>query len=59
LFGSVNAEAIAAAMVQEGYAVDAKMIDLPQPIKQLGVYDLKVRLSPELEVVCKLWVVNE
>ena len=59
MFGSVNAEAIAAAMVQEGYAVDAKMIDLSQPIKQLGVYDIKVRLSPELEVVCKLWVVNE
>jgi large subunit ribosomal protein L9 len=59
LFGSVNAETIAAAMVQEGYAVDGKMIDLPEPIKQLGVYDIKVRMSPELEVVCKLWVVNE
>ena len=59
LFGSVHAEAIAAVMVQEGYAVDAKMIDLPEPIKQLGVYDLKIRLSPEQEVVCKLWVVSE
>ena len=59
LFGSVHAEAIAAVMAHEGYAVDAKMVDLPEPIKQVGVYDIKVRLSPEQEVVCKLWVVKE
>ena len=59
LFGAVHSEAIAAVMVQEGYAVDARMIDLAEPIKQLGVYDIKIRLGPELEVVCKLWVVSE
>ncbi len=59
LFGAVHAEQIAAVMLKEGYAVDAKMVDLPEPIKQLGVYDIKVRLGPEQEVVCKLWVVNE
>jgi large subunit ribosomal protein L9 len=59
LFGSVTGADIAEALLKEGVEVDKKKILLEAPIKNLGIYSVKVRLHPEVEATLKLWVVKE
>ncbi len=54
-FGSVSSKEIAeAAKVQCGMEIDKKKIQLPEAIKNLGVYEVSVKLHPK--VVGKLKV---
>ena len=39
--------------------IDHKKIILPEPIKQLGVYTIPIRLIHDVEAKVKLWVVKE
>lgn len=59
LYGSLNASDIAAAIVAEGVEVDKKAIVLETPIKELGIYDIEVRLHPEVTSKIKVWVVKK
>ena len=59
LFGSVTTADIAAALLKEGVEVDKKKIMLEAPLKNLGIYSVKIRLHPEVETMLKLWVVKE
>ncbi len=59
LYGSVTGHDIAKAIVDQGFAVDHKMVVLDEPIKKLGVYTVPVRLHREVEVQVKVWVVKE
>jgi len=59
LFGSVNAARIAEALQAEGYPVDEKMIQLPEPIKECGVIDVPLQVTQELASSCKVWIVAE
>jgi len=59
LFGSVSAAMIAEALDAEGYKVDEKTVQLPEPIREVGVVEVPIRLTPELESFCKVWVVAE
>lgn len=61
LYGSVNARVIADALIEAGYRVEAKMVLLDEPIRELGVYEnrVRVRLHPEIDVPIRLWVVEE
>lgn len=59
LYGSVTSADIADALKAQGFAVDKHKIDLAEPIKELGVYDVKIKLHPEAEAVVKVWVVEE
>ena len=58
LFGSVTARDIAEALQKENTELDRKQIDLEEPIKQLGVYSVPVKLHAEVEVTAKVWVVR-
>jgi large subunit ribosomal protein L9 len=58
LFGSVTARDIAQQLAGDGFQVDQKWIVLDQPIKELGIYMVKVRLHPEVECQMKVWVVK-
>ncbi len=58
LFGSVTTRDIAAAMLDQEIEIDHKQVELEEPIKQLGVYSVPVRLHPEVEVPVKVWVVK-
>ncbi|MFA6973693.1 MAG: 50S ribosomal protein L9 [Parcubacteria group bacterium] len=49
LFGSINAKAIAKELKKENLLVDDKLIFLPEPIKEIGDYDVKVELSHGIE----------
>jgi large subunit ribosomal protein L9 len=58
LYGSVSARDIAAQLAADGFQVEQKCILLEQPIKELGIYMVKVRLHPEVECQMKVWVVK-
>lgn len=57
-FGSVTAHDVHEALAQAGIAVDRHAIQLEEPIKVLGIYDVPVRLHPEVTATLKVWVVK-
>lgn len=54
LFGSVTANEIADALMEKGIEVDKRRIELEQPIKNLGLHDVDVRLHRD--VIAKIQV---
>jgi len=57
LFGSVTSAHISEAISKQlGVEVDKKLIKLEEPIKELGVYPLKIKLYPNVEVEMTLKV---
>lgn len=46
IFGSVTSQEICSSLAESGFAVEKKMIVLPEPIKTLGVYTVEVKLMP-------------
>ncbi|MBN1421581.1 MAG: 50S ribosomal protein L9 [Planctomycetes bacterium] len=58
LFGSVSARDIAAQFTADGIDVDPKTVLLEEPIKELGIYKVVIRLHPEIEATTKVWVVK-
>jgi large subunit ribosomal protein L9 len=59
LYGSVTAAMIAEALEDQGYVVDKKQVELPEPIKQLGTYEVTIRLAPEAKGTVTVAVVPE
>lgn len=59
LYGSINANEISSALKEEGFSVDKNLIDLAEPIKSLGIYEIPVKLHPEVIAKLKLWVVKK
>lgn len=59
LFGSVTAGDIADALAAEGVTVDKRGIQLANPLKELGSFDVSVRLRKDVEVQVKVEVVGE
>jgi len=58
LYGSVNSQMIVEALQRENFDVDPRWVQLEKPIKELGVYEISLRLHPEIDAVTKLWVVE-
>ncbi|MEE2858768.1 MAG: 50S ribosomal protein L9 [Candidatus Neomarinimicrobiota bacterium] len=59
LFGSVTSQMISEAIAEQGFTVDKKEIEIPDPIKSLGKFVVFVRLGPELEAKIKIKVSAE
>ena len=59
LFGSVTAQDIADALAKEKVEIDKKKIELPEPIKELGTFPVKIKIHPEVVVETKVYVVSE
>jgi large subunit ribosomal protein L9 len=59
LYGSVTSADIGESLQKEGIVVDKRRIQLPEPIKSLGIYSVPVRLHPEVVAEVKVWVVKE
>jgi len=59
LYGSVTSGDVAEALSKEGVIVDKRRIQLPEPIKSLGIYSIPIRLHPEVTAEVKVWVVKE
>jgi large subunit ribosomal protein L9 len=59
LYGSVTAAMIAEALESQGFIVEKKQLDLPEPIKKLGTYEVTIRLAPEVQTTVTVIVVPE
>ena len=59
LFGAVTTTNIIAALKQQGIELDKRKIMLAEPIRELGVFQIKIKLHPQVEVMLKVWVVGE
>ena len=59
LYGSVTAAMIAEALESQGFIVDKKQLELAEPIKKLGTYEVTVRLAPEVKTTITVAVVAE
>jgi len=59
LFGSVTSSDIADALKLQGIEVDRRKIDLAEPIRELGVFTVPIKLHRQVEAPLKVWVVEE
>ncbi len=59
MFGSVTTSDIAKALEAEGVKIDKKMIELTPPLREIGVFQVPVKLHPEVSIDIKVWVVKE
>jgi large subunit ribosomal protein L9 len=57
LYGSVNADQIAEALRNEGFPIQNENVRIEGPLKELGLYSIKVQLGQEIQGEVKLWVV--
>jgi large subunit ribosomal protein L9 len=59
LFGAVTSQMIADELKARGLEIDKRIIDLEEPIKALGIYDVNVKLHQAVTGKVKIWVVRE
>lgn len=59
LFGSVTSQMIADELKLQGYGIDKREITIPEQIKTLGVFQVKVKLHQEVEATLRVWVISE
>jgi large subunit ribosomal protein L9 len=59
LYGSVSPQIVAEKLAAEGFDINKKDILIEEPIKALGVYNVKVHVHASLTAEVKVWVVKE
>lgn len=58
LFGSIGATDVTAAIVKfTGIEIDRKIVDVPEPIKEIGLHEVWLRPHPEVSVAVTLDVI--
>ena len=57
LYGSVGAPEISRSLKQQDLMVSPEQIILQGPLKEVGLYTVKVKLGPDVEGDLKVWVV--
>lgn len=53
LYGSVNVRDVAVGLTEKGHDIDKKQVIMGAPIKTIGMFDVTIRLHPEVEVTVK------
>lgn len=59
LYGSVTDADIVSALKEEGFNIDEQNILLNEPLKNLGIYDVAIKLHPEVQAKIKVWIVKK
>lgn len=59
LYGAISQAQILKLLKDEGIDLDKEKLILKEPIKKLGVYNLKIYLHPEVEASLRVWVVKK
>ena len=57
LYGSILAADISKALKAAGFAIESDNVRLDGPLKELGMYTVKLHMGPEVETEVKVWVV--
>lgn len=59
LYGAVHAADILKALEADTkIALDKSQIDLPEALKEIGTFDVTVKLHPEVTTTIKVWIVE-
>jgi large subunit ribosomal protein L9 len=58
LFGSVTNQMIAQELLDKGFTIDRRAIVLDEPIKNVGEFEVTVKLHPEVHARLKVWVTS-
>lgn len=59
LFGSVTAQMISEALEAKGITLDKRHIELEEPLKTLGIFEVPVKLAGGITSKIKVWIVRE
>jgi len=59
LFGSISNDMIAASLAEESVNIDKKDIIIEEPIRKLGVYQVSVKIGPEIKASLRVWIVKK
>ena len=59
LFGSVTAADIVSALKAQGIEIDKRQVDLPEPLRELGVFNIPIKALSKVQATLKVWVVEE
>ena len=58
LFGSVTTQDIHKALLEKDFDIDRHIILLEEPIRALGVYDIPIKISDDLQPRIKLYIIK-
>ncbi len=59
LYGSVTTAEIAELLEKEGFQIERRKIELAEPIKTTGIFNVPIKIHKEVTAEIKVWVVKE
>jgi len=59
LFGSVSSNDVSDALKKAGFEIDRHSVQMPGPIKSLGVHPVTIKLENDVTATVKVWVVKD
>lgn len=59
MFGSVAVPQILEKLAEQGLEIDKNKVNLGAPLHELGVFDVGIKLHPEVTATLKVWIVEE
>ena len=59
MFGSVGLPQIVEKLQEQGVEIDRSKIVLTTPLHELGVFDVSIKLHPEVTATLKVWIVED
>ena len=59
MYGSVTSQNIFEYLEKQSIEIDKRKIELEEPIKELGIYQVPIKLHKDVKASIKVWVVKE
>lgn len=59
MFGSVTAADVLNALKAKGFELKKHQVDLPEPLRETGVFNVALKLHPAVTGAVKVWIVEE
>jgi len=59
LYANITTQDIVDSLKEEGFNIDKNSIILDEPIKCLGIYEIPIKLHPEVLAKIKVWIVKK
>lgn len=59
LYGAVTEAEILRAIEQEGHTVDKKFLIIEKPLDELGIFEVKIKVHPEVTAKVRVWVTKK
>lgn len=59
LYGAVSETEIIEALKEEGFEIDKKTLVIDKPLEELGIFEVGIKVHPEVIARIKLWVTKK